>query len=152
LRLLLLYPEVAARSCEDCQKWWYDDLQADGTVKFTSKLVGIERVEQAAKSQPEKRSEFMEQVCRRPANTPTPCDKCPKVSPSEARKHVLSSKNEQAYRFYRQSKAMNFANFTNRMKRDETLARNCQIIADVERTVERRDSMTLLGAMFGGKA
>lgn len=121
-------------------------------VKFTHKLVGIERVEQAAKSQPEKRSEFMEQVCKRPANTPAPCDKCPKVSPSEAHKHVLSTKNEHAYRFYRESKAMNFANFTDRMKRDETLARNCRIIADVEAVVEKREGMTLLASMFGGKA
>lgn len=152
MRLLLLYPEVAARSCEDCQKWWYDDLQADGTVKFTHKLVGIERVEQAARSQPEKRSEFMEQVCRRPANSPTPCDKCPKVSPSEAHKHVLSPKNEQAYRFYRQSKAMNFVNFTRSMKRDETLARNCQIIADVEAALAKREAVMQVAALFGGKA
>jgi hypothetical protein len=148
----VLYPALAERSCEDCQKWWYDDLQTDGAVRWTNKLVGIERVEQAARTQPEKRAEFMEQVCRRPANQPTPCDKCPKVSPSEAPKHVLSPKNQQAYRFYQESKAVAFANFTRRMKADEVLLRNCAIIADVLQAAEKRDGMTLLASMFGGKA
>lgn len=130
---------IAARSCEDCQKWWYDDDGANG--KWSTKIVGrggvnFERPKDPKTGQPK-----------------TPCEWCPKKSPEEAPKFELSAKNEAAYTLYRRLKAMRWTTVTPAMKRDEVLQRNVEIIDALVSAQERLTAVTgMSGAAFGGLA
>jgi hypothetical protein len=77
--LLLFHPRIAARSCDDCRAWLYDETGA--------------RVLRAG------------QPVARPANTPTPCSACPKIpasAPVRTSVHAieLSERNRAAYSHY----------------------------------------------------
>ncbi len=79
-----MYPKVAARSCEDCRRFMYDD-KGDVLTR------GGEPV-------------------KRPRGGRTPCATCPKVpagtpSPSPAAAVELSEEHRQALRFYRECRA-----------------------------------------------
>jgi chromatin segregation and condensation protein Rec8/ScpA/Scc1 (kleisin family) len=155
--LILLHPVVAERSCEDCRKWWYDDAWKDGRQVWSTRIIGQEKVEQHAKS-PAERAELMEKVCRRPLDPKTkepktPCEHCPKVSPQEAHRHVLNKRNEQAYRFYLESEAVDFRNLTQETASDEIVMRNFRIIKSVRSRAEQNSGVASLMAMMlgGGK-
>lgn len=131
---------MAARSCEDCAKWWYDDKPAEGL--FQNKIVsrGDVQFERPIDQKTKQR-------------TKPPCEHCPKKSPEDARKMVLSTKNLQAYRFYRQSRAINHADITPEMAEDEIMRRNMEIIDTAVRTAERAAAgigMVSLGGFAGG--
>ena len=148
-------PVIAARTCEDCQKWWYDD-RADpktGKYQWSTDIVNEAKVTALANS-PEHKRELMEQACKRPIDPvtkkpATPCGSCPKQSPELAHKHELSEKNLKAVEFYRHSRAMGFQNLTEQMQRDETLKRNFAICDEIFRAAERRTATTILSSFLG---
>lgn len=81
MRLLLLHPEVACRSCEDCKKWLYDK---DGRLAMRG-------------DKPMDRPATIKVVCETAAG-------CPKGTPEK--QVVLSRKNQTAYYHYRQCAAV----------------------------------------------
>lgn len=119
LRMLLSYPEVATRSCDDCKKWLYND---DGG-----------RVKRCGMDVP------------RHSNQPTPCHKCPKKSPEEAHKYELSLKNQKAVQFHSVSKAVGFRNLTPEMANDPILQRNFAIIGGIEEQHDRDELAKSIG-------
>lgn len=147
----LLEPIIAARSCEDCQKWWYDDAADPKTGKMTwsTSIVREPQVAALAKS-PQHKLELMEQTCRRPVDpktgkAATPCDKCPKESPEKAHLHQLSHKNRRTVQFWKESRAMNFQNLNERMRADPILRHNFAICDELHRAADRKSSVDLLG-------
>jgi hypothetical protein len=120
--LLLFHPVIAARSCEECAKWWFDDDPANG--KWTTKIINrggrdFERPKDPKTKQPM-----------------TPCGQCPKRSPEEAGRLELSEKNQQAYQCYRRFRALKGANITPAMKRDEVFGQNMELIDTIVRAHE----------------
>lgn len=88
-RLVLLHPEVAGRSCGDCQKWMYDD-----TVERMGRrtIRGGRPVERIKDQNP-------------------PCHRCPKVpegtsDPSPSSAVELSERNWEAYKHYLECRAV----------------------------------------------
>ena len=113
MRLLLHHPEVATRSCGDCQKWLYDDKTG-------------ERVKRAGRDIP------------RPKGVPTPCSLCPKRSPEEAPKLELSHKNLLTLQFYYRSKAVEFRNLSERWANDPIIQRNFAAIENELKQFDRK--------------
>ena len=105
LPVLLRHPEVATRSCTDCQTWQYDK---NGEIEKARdggrmKRIGI-----------------------------TPCVTCPKKSPAEAKDYELSQRNHKAVEFYYATRAMRGMNLSEAQKQDALLSRN---MARIERIV-----------------
>lgn len=128
--MLLFHPVIAARSCEECAKWWFDDDPANG--KWTTKIINrggrdFERPKDPKTKQPM-----------------TPCGQCPKRSPEEAERFELSEKNQQAYQCFRRFRALKGANITPAMKRDEVFGQNMELIDTIVRAHEA--AMTVGGA------
>ena len=112
VRLILLHPEWASRSCADCQAWSYDD---DG-----------QRSTRGGKDQP------------RPPGSLTPCWKCPKIpdgTPPEERNPSsaveLDERNRRAWRHYLECRA------TLSFPDDDIVRRNAAILRGVEDEAER---------------
>lgn len=119
MRLLLLYPEVARRSCDDCRTWLYNDRGGEFG----------ERMER-------KRGSGL--YLRRPVNSPTPCFECPKIPPGFPIHFTsaveLTDQLRQAYQFYCECKAV--GNFP-----DDPIVRLCaSTIRRVEDSVAKQDS------------
>jgi len=126
---------VAARTCESCQKWWYDDAidKETGRMKWSTKIVskGPKQFERPKK----------------PDGTlvsPAPCHECPKKSPAEAHKIELSEKNLATFDFFRRVKATNGACLTERMTEDETLMKN---LVTVDAIVRAHETIAAMGGM-----
>lgn len=89
LQLLKLHPDVAGRTCGDCQKWRYDD----------GARVGGRRLK-GWNGKP---------IERTPGEKP-PCRRCPKIPtdapPFPAHAAELSEKNYTAYRFHLECRAV----------------------------------------------
>jgi hypothetical protein len=129
LQLVLLHPEVAAVSCEDCQTWMYDD----GWEKETRYGLPV----------------------LRPEGAPTPCWSCPKIPkgapPKPSSAVELSDKNVRAYLHYKECKAVG------RFPDDPIVTRNARIIAGAEESVkesrqmegQRQALMGILAALGG---
>lgn len=116
MRLVLLHPTVAARSCDDCRKYVYED----GPKGFGGRLLrrGLPVL--------------------RPRGTATPCVLCPKqpeaVAPHERTPDTaveLSPHNWRAFAHYRECKAV--GHFPD----DPIVRRNAALIADAERLADR---------------
>lgn len=106
MTLFGLHPEVAYRSCEDCQQWLYD-LETGARIKSSGR-----------------------EVPRQPSNPP-PCRTrrgCPKGTPEEPRS--LSRKNLQAYWHYQQCAAV--GSFPD----DPIVRQNAAIIRMAERQID----------------
>ena len=125
--LILMHPEVANRSCEDCARWLYDEKTG-------------------------KRLERNNQGLARPAGTPTPCWNCPKKSPQEAKTIELSRKNMTAYDYYSMARAP----LGDRLPADAITLRNHAIIDLAVRQAESITAMRAtyygVGAAFSGSA
>lgn len=120
--LLLAHPEVAYRSCDECQKWYFDPQTG--------------RQEKRRRKDPADGKLKLLPVARKPGALP-PCWKCPKCSgdaktPEEGRKAELSEKNWKALRFYYEQKAVGGPV-------DAVARRNCGII---ERVLEEHRTAT----------
>lgn len=124
--MLLMHPEVAARSCDDCRRYVY---KPDGEILRRPARVGLPVL--------------------RPAGSPTPCHTCPKIpadspvrDPSQAVE--LNAKNRQAYWHYQQCAAV--GHFPD----DPIVKRNAAIIAGV---LKRLDALRLdrVYLLLGGK-
>lgn len=121
---------------------------------WRTKLVG-EDSPVVKSAPPERVEEVKREVCKRRINPKTgkpmtPCESCPKKSPDQAHKYVLSEKNMRTYQFYRESRAMGFANLTEAMKNDDTLRRNFAIIDEIERQTERSGGLSVVASLLGG--
>jgi hypothetical protein len=110
---LLLHPDVAARSCEDCQTYLYFD---KGPGEFGA------RVERGGKP------------CKRPKGIKPPCGWCPKIAPGDeprpSNAQELTPENFQAYVHFRECEAV--GSFPN----DATVRRNAAIIKHVDKSVQ----------------
>ena len=108
MRLALLHPLVATRSCGDCKKWVYED---SGELKMRN-----------------------DEPMERPAGTPTPCGSCPKIPkgrfPKPENAQELSEKNWRAFGHYRECKAVG------RFPDDPIVRVNAGIIRMVEDQVQ----------------
>lgn len=121
---MLLNPVVAARSCEQCAEWWYDDgydKGQTGTWVFRDKIL------------PDGRGNNI----KRSPQAKTPCEHCPKKSPEYAKTLELSDRNAQMVQFYFQTVACSGANLTKRMKADELLMKNLTAIDRLFKRHER---------------
>jgi hypothetical protein len=129
LRLLLLSPDVAARSCSDCQEFLYFD---KGPGQFG------ERVVRGGKP------------VRRPKGVGTACAWCPKIAPGDKPRpenaQELSQKNLAAYLHYLECKAVG------RFPADAIVSRNAALCRAVEESAERleraRGGLVTLGSIL----
>lgn len=116
------HPEVATRSCEDCQRYLY---RADGQVET-------------------RRGEKV----RRPPGVLTPCRTCPKVPPDAepvpASAVELSHKNTLAVLHYRRCKAVAWQ-VPDAL--DPLVRRNAAIIQAVEDLTDRQGAAELLSPL-----
>ncbi len=120
---MLINPEIADRSCDDCERFLYtkDGLEtfANGTPK------------------------------PRPKNVPTPCASCPKipvhvlngrrVKVSRADAIELNEVNREAWEHYQRCRA------TGRFPDDPIVARDASVIRKVERVADENTIARLLG-------
>lgn len=116
MKVLLFHPEWA-RSCTDCRTWMYNE---DGRQSMRA---GV--------------------PLRRPRGTLTPCHKCPKI-PADAPRRAwwaaageLSARNRQAYRHYRECRAVGV------FPDDPIVRRNAALIRRVEEAFEREPLVQL---------
>jgi hypothetical protein len=121
-----LFPRVAARSCDECRHWWYDD-----------------------RGEPVKRGG---EPLRRPKTSRPPCGSCPKVppgtpNPSPADAIELSEQHRQTVRHYRECRAVG------RFPDDPLVRWAAAIIRSAEDHCERvsnqRAQLTALSAIKG---
>jgi hypothetical protein len=132
LRVILLHPQAAARSCEDCRKYLYNDRPGDFAEK---PLV------RAGKPVP------------RPANASPPCCWCDKQPPdvpeterTPATACELSEQNWQAYQFHRGCEAVG------RFPNDPIVRRNGAVIREAVKAAETMAlTMGLVKAGLAGK-
>ena len=86
------HPEIAARSCEDCAKWWF---LADGSLKTRSDASGKVKL-----------------PLLRPPGVATPCDSCPKIPADEpktaANAVVLSEAHRLTWQHWLECRAVNW--------------------------------------------
>jgi hypothetical protein len=119
VRLILLHPEVAFRSCDDCRKHIYNE-------------------------QTGKREEHRGLPIVRPPGTFPPCqygpNRCPKEHPDAG--YELTPDNLQVYQHYLECKA------TGRFPDDPLVARNAGVIRLVEDAVERGRTEAMRQAML----
>lgn len=104
---MLIYPEVATRSCEDCKRWVYNHQTG-------------ERVERLGQFIPRKPGEPT--ACQLPIG-------CAKGTPEDSK--ALNERNTQAHEHYRQCVA------TGRFPDDDGVAQRAALIRGVEEAVER---------------
>lgn len=96
-----------SRSCADCAKWVYTD---DGEVMKRPPKIGLPVL--------------------RPAGTPTPCSRCPKIpasAPAKTREYAieLTDQNFQAWQHYLECRAIG------RFPDDPIVRRNARILREV---------------------
>lgn len=115
MRLLLLHPKVAYRSCGDCQKWQYNEATGE-----TEKLPGTD--------EPRPRLNPDLVPCKTPVG-------CPKVSPDAGLE--LTPQNWDALQFHRECRAVG------RFPDDSIVRRNAEIIESVESAIERHERQQL---------
>lgn len=108
---MLFHPGAASIDCRDCQSFIYD-LET-----------GRRQTYRAGPTLEEK-------PCRRPAGSPTPCHRCPKQSPENARRRQLSQRNLFTWELFRRHRA---AALPHDLFADATLAGN---FADLQELVQ----------------
>lgn len=120
--LALAHPEIDARSCDDCERWLYDE---DG-----------------------KRSERAGAPVPRLPGMPTPCHKCPKIPrgkpPRRESAVQLTDRNRRAYLHYLECRA------TGRFPDDALVARHAAIIRSVHDEWDRVPLRRLLAVLGRG--
>lgn len=137
VRLVLLYPEVAGRDCEDCKKWVYEDspdAMAEGPMEFPP-----------GSGKPNPRIPLPQFGPR--------CDWCPKVPKGDPPKPEsaveLSAKNWRAYRHYLECRAIGTFGAA---ADDPIVRRNAMLIKRVQEEAEQvrnlRSSVLALGSVF----
>lgn len=135
MRLAELAPVVAARSCDDCEAFMYDD--EPGKMGAT--------VQRLAGGEP----------WRRPKGVPTPCHQCPKVPREKRTKQATRADaiepTEASWAIlwhYRQCRAVR------RHPEDELADRHAGLICEVLESVQRvrqDETSGLLGILLAGK-
>ncbi len=130
MELLINHPTVAGRSCKDCAKYLYDEK--------TGERVKIE------KSTGRSGTEF--KFMERPPQIPTPCFRCPKISPEKAHEVELSSKNLKSWDYYWKARAP----LGHKLPADETTHRNMMIIHELVSQAERKREFNGLASSVAG--
>lgn len=114
MRLLILHPQVATRSCEDCQQHVYDEKTG-------------------------RRQEHRGEPVKRPKGTFPPCgygpDKCPKGNPKAGRE--LTLKNWLAWEHFQE------CNATGQFPDDEIARTNARLIRGVLDEIERNEQQLM---------
>lgn len=128
--MLLLHPGPASIDCEDCQEWLYD--------LDTGKRQTIGQGER-------------ERPIPRPKGTDTPCEECPKGSPSNAEILKLSPRNRKTYELWRRAKATGGHAVPDHLRADAILARNFAELDQVTQTIDqvRQTKMMTMLALAG---
>jgi hypothetical protein len=125
MQLILFHPGVASFTCEDCRKYIYDmDSGKPKTYKAGPKRE--------------------EKPMLRPANTKTPCEKCPRKSPEEAHHYELSDRNSKTWLLYRRAHATQFHFLHDAEKKDPLLARNFAILDELYAEHDRQERAATL--------
>ena len=97
LRLLLLHPEVAARTCAECVEWHYDDAVGSFAPSRRTKLARGGALEMRRKQIGSKPMCF---ACpKQPADVPE-ADRCPATADER-----LSERNQQVFLHYKECSA-----------------------------------------------
>lgn len=121
---LLKHPEVATRSCDECKKFVFDK---DGK-KIRRRGGGYQTRNGAL----------------------PPCRLCPKVSPEEAHKFELTTRNYRLYTVYKMIQATKGRYLSDEQMRDPLLAENLAIIYEIQQSRDRgmqaETLMTVLSA------
>jgi len=128
VQLLLLHPEVAYRSCEDCQKYVYDH------------ETGKREEYPPGSGNPVKRILGQLPPC---SQGPTVC---PKVSPDAGIE--LNEKNQECYRHYLECRT------TGTFPDDPVVRENAAIIRSIEDAatkIESRETLISLSGMLGSR-
>ncbi len=111
MELLLYHPEAAGRSCDDCEKYVYDD---------TPEKLG-------------RRSLHLSEPLLRCPGSRTPCHMCPKIPPDRPRRREfaveLSERSWRVYQHYLEAKAVGF---TETEKADPIVRLHAGIIRGIE--------------------
>lgn len=116
MRLILLRPDVAVRSCEDCSKYLYKD----SPTRFgeVSERMGIKTLRMAGQD--------------------PPCRWCPKIPDGEPKIRSsaveLSDRNWQAFRHYRECRAVG------RFPDDPIVSRNAGVIRQIQDDADARQA------------
>ncbi len=135
VRLALLHPTVAFRSCEHCLRFFYDEK--------TGKTEDSRRPGPNGEKVPRERGSNEPAPCRNPNNP----DGCPKGTPENPKS--LSPKNLEAFEHYQRCKAVG------RFQDDPIVEDHAALIHQAEQQVERKrqsDFLTqlILGAKVAG--
>lgn len=130
MRLILLHPEIASRSCADCQKYLYYDRGPDD--------FGV-RVERGGQPVPRQKGQK------------TPCYMCAKIPPGEAKVPSsaveLSEKNMAAYFHYLECKAVGEFPHDAIVQRNASLIRAAEDVAD--RVQQTRAGLATIAGLRG---
>lgn len=124
MRLLLFHPEWA-RSCDDCEKWLFDDSGPSATGQ-RMKRFGLPVL--------------------RPKGTVTPCIRCPKIpedAPAKVRRFAIemSRQSRQAYVHYLECRSVGA------WPTDPIVRRNARIIRLIEDEYGQRPLATLIALL-----
>ena len=112
---MLFRPELARRSCQDCQTWLYDENTG-------------------------KRLMRRDQPVLRPSTIPTPCAQCPKGSPEKEHETRLTRRNAAVVELYRMVRATSGSILTEEMKRDRRMLKDLALCDDLFRSLEQKES------------
>lgn len=141
--MILKAPQLAARSCDDCEKFWWDE-----------KTLQVRRDQVTRKPIP------------RPAHMKTPCSTCPKV-PQSVRDSIhpagisradaveLTERNTQVYRHHLECRAVNDWPRREDGRVDPLVKRHAQLIEDLEaghkqrQLLDRVDQALTLVSLLG---
>ena len=127
---MLLHPEVAGRTCDDCRRYVYDDTPAGMGQR------SLRRDDKGRMTLP----------IHRPLTAVTPCHQCPKTSTGRREDAVeIDRRTVQVYRHYRECRAVGWqvseAN-------DPIVRRNAAIVREIEDAADQGREATL-NALLG---
>lgn len=129
MRLLLFHPGLMQTTCQDCKKYLYDPK----TWKLQTYRAGAEH-----KKLP----------CLRPVGVPTPCDTCPRGSPTRERASQLNRRSVGVLQLYLQVRATGGACLDAGMRRNGVLMRDLSLIDELFRIKERIAASEQIGAQI----
>lgn len=130
MRLLLLAPRAAHRSCDDCQTWLYDDRGGNFGERLLRGGMPIPRAK----------------------GSRTPCAFCPKIPPGQPAVPTSAVELDEAgYQCWDHYRACKGVNWQVPEAADPIVRRNAGLIRAVEEAVERasqqRTALTVLGSL-----
>jgi hypothetical protein len=127
---MLEHPKVASRTCRDCQTYRYT---ADGDVEIGRNSLPVLRM----------------------PGDPTPCDTCPRKSPTREEETTLTERNWKAYAWYLEVRAMYGAGLVGAQRTDPLARRVLRtidvIVRDYELSVQVNSMASMMAAVMGSR-